>query len=178
MYIGCTRFTNQTWQENLDYRAKHNESLIYGSSVRIRDSYNKGSLIFVAEMNNTTNKIEGIGLIRNSIIPDTHNIYRNYEYNRYIYKGNYWLSREQLITFDMDIVEILDIILFKGKSNLKRFLGITILTKKLFTNWAFDLDELTNKIKTAFLQHFSKLNLNINKQVEENNNFDLLVDNI
>lgn len=167
MYIGCTRFTNQTWQENLDYRAKHNEPLIYGSSVRIRESYNKGALIFVAEMNNTTNKIEGIGLIRNSIVPDIHNIYRNYEYNRFIYKGNYWLSREQLITFDADIVEILDIILFKGKSNLKRFLGITILTKKLFTNWAFDLDELTNKIKAAFLQHFSK-----------ENNFDLLVDNI
>jgi len=167
MYIGCTRFTNQTWQENLDYRAKHNEPLIYGSSVKIRESYNKGALIFVAEMNNTTNKIEGIGLIRNSIVSDIHNIYRNYEYNRFVYKGNYWLSREQLINFDADIVEILDIILFKGKSNLKRFLGITILTKKLFTNWAFDLDELTNKIKAAFLQHFSK-----------ENNFDLLVDNI
>lgn len=155
MYIACTRFTNITLSENISYKNTINQPVIYGSSVKIKDTYDKGCLIFVAEMNNTTNKIEGIGLIRNTLIPENHKIYKNSEYNRYIYKGNYWLSREQLINLDEDIVEILDIILFKGKSHLKRFIGITILTKKLFTNWAFDLDDLINKIKNAFLRNFS-----------------------
>ena len=156
MYIACTRFTNTTLSENISYKNTINQPVIYGSSVKIKNTYDKGCLIFVAEMNNTTNKIEGIGLIRNTLIPETHKIYKNCEYNRYIYKGNYWLSREQLNNLDEDIVEILDIILFKGKSHLKRFIGITILTKKLFTNWAFDLDDLINKIKNAFLRHFSE----------------------
>ena len=53
---------------------------------------------------------------------------------------------------ETNIVEILDIILFKGKSHLKRFIGITILTKKLFTNFQHRirkknaLDELFKEI--------------------------------
>jgi endonuclease V-like protein UPF0215 family len=44
-------------------------------------------------MNNETNKIEGIGLIRNHLAHDKrHKIYNNNEYNRYIYRGKYWLD--------------------------------------------------------------------------------------
>ena len=107
-------------------------------------------------MNNTQNRIEGIGLIRNLLVDDKNRIYKNSEYNRFIYKGNYWLSRTQLIEINTDIVEILDNILFKGKSNLKRFLGITILTKKLFTNWNYDLNEVLQLIKNIFLRTFKK----------------------
>ena len=107
-------------------------------------------------LNNTQNRIEGIGLIRNLLVDDKNRIYKNSEYNRFIYKGNYWLSRTQLIEINTDIVEILDNILFKGKSNLKRFLGITILTKKLFTNWNYDLNEVLQLIKNIFLRTFKK----------------------
>ena len=162
MYIACTRFSDITWDENISYRNKIKKPVIYGSSVKIRNTYNKGTLIFVAEMNNTTNKIQGIGLIRNTLVTEPHRIYKNSEYNRFIYDGNYWLSRDQINELDKDIVEILDIILFKGKSHLKRFLGITILTKKLFTNWSYDLDELINKIKTIFLRKFSEELVSIN----------------
>jgi len=155
-YIACTRFNDETWEENILYRNKYKEQVIYGSSVKIRDKYSKGCLIFVAEMNNTQNRIEGIGLIRNLLVDDKNRIYKNSEYNRFIYKGDYWLSRTQLIEINPDIVEILDNILFKGKSNLKRFLGITILTKKLFTNWNYDLNEVLQIIKNIFLRTFKK----------------------
>ncbi len=159
-YIACTRFTTETWEQNILYREKYAIPVIYGSSVKIRDTYEKGILMFVAEMNNQTNKILGIGLIRNTLVTDDKTkIYDNFEYNRYIYKGNYWLSREQLITLDPEIVEMLDIILFKGKSNLKRFLGITILTKKLFINWNYELDVLSNKINTVFQRQFNNNNI-------------------
>ena len=77
-YIACTRFTNATYKENIEYRETHNEQVIYGSAFKIRDIYPIGCLIFVAEMNNETNKIEGIGLIKNSLVSDKrYKIYEN-----------------------------------------------------------------------------------------------------
>ena len=161
-YIACTRFTDETWEENINFRNKTGEQVAYASSVKIRNIYSKGCLLFVAEMNNKQNKIEGIGLIRNLISCDKHyRIHKNNEYNRFIYKGKYRLSRQQLIDINPEIVEILDNILFKGKSNLKRFLGITILTKKLFTNWNYELDDLSKYIKNAFLCVFIRPSNNL-----------------
>ena len=69
-HIACTRFNNQTYKENTDYRIKSGEPLLYGSAFKIRESYSVGALIFVVEMNNETNKIEGIGLIKNMLVTD------------------------------------------------------------------------------------------------------------
>ena len=151
-YIGCTRFNNSTYEENINYRLKHNLPVIYGSALKIRNIYLPEALIFVMEMNNDTNKIEGIGLIRNSIVHNkTHKIYDHVEYNRYIYSGKYWIKRELI---DPQIIEICDKILFKGKSHLKCRSGISILTEKLFTHWDYKIKDLKNKIKNMFLTHF------------------------
>ena len=154
-YIACTRFNNSTYKENVEYRDKYNENVIYGAALKIRNIYSIGSLMFVAEMNNETNKIEGVGLIKNQLILDKrYKIYENNEYNRYIYRGKYWLSREDLNKLDPEIVEIFDNILFKGKSHLKCRTGISILTDKLFTHWIYELRILKNKIKCAFLDYY------------------------
>jgi hypothetical protein len=166
-YLACTRFNNATYKENIDYRMKYNESVIYGPAYKIRDIYPPGSLIFVAEMNNETNKIQGIGLIKNSLVSDKrHKVYENGEYNRYIYRGNYWISREDLLILDSEIIEIFDNILFKGKSHMKFRTGITILTEKLFTHWIYELSSLKNQVKSAFLTQFHKNNIDIEKDVE------------
>jgi len=152
-HVACTRFNNKTYQENMDYRAKSGDSVIYGSAFKIRELYSPSSLIFVAEMNNDTNKIEGIGLIKNNLVHEKrHKIYENPEYNRYIYAGQYWLKREQL---DKEIVEILDTVLFKGKSHLKFRTGITILTEKLFVHWIYELHILKQIVKHCFVSHFA-----------------------
>ena len=154
-YIACTRFNNSTYKENIEYRDKHCEDVIYGASLKIRHIYSPGSLIFVAEMNNEKNKIEGIGLIKNTQVLDKrHKIYANSDYNRYIYRGKYWLSRDELEKIDTEIIDIFDNILFKGKSHLKCRLGITILTDKLFSHWDYELRILKNKVKYAFLEYF------------------------
>jgi hypothetical protein len=154
-YIGCTRFNNDTYKENIDYRFKNQETVIYGSALKIREIYLPDSLIFVAEMNNDTNKIEGIGLIRNSLVYNKkHKIYEHIEYNRYIYNGKYWLKREILDNMDPDITKILDTVLFKGKSHLKCRSGISIITDKLFSHWDYKLGILKEKIKNVFLRHF------------------------
>jgi hypothetical protein len=158
-HIGCTRFNNITYDENTDYRENHGETVIYGTSLKVRNTYSHGSLIFIAEMNNDKNMIEGIGLIRNQLVLDkNHKIYKNSEYNRYIYRGNYWISREQLNILDPEILEILDTVLFKGKSHLKCRTGISILSEKLFVHWIYELRTLKNKIKSVFLTHFHSCN--------------------
>jgi hypothetical protein len=153
--IACTRFNNFTFQENINFRKKNNINVIYGATLKIREKYGPGTLIFVAEMNNETNKIEGIGLIKNLLVHDTkYKIYENNEYNRYIYKGKYWLSRSQINNFDYEILEIFDNILFKGKSHLKFRTGITIITENLFVHWIYEYSNLKNKIKELFLFYF------------------------
>ena len=156
-HLACTRFNTSTYDENMTYRQNNNINVIYGVTIKIRDIYSLGSSIFVVEMNNETNKIEGIGLIKNSLMSEKkHKIYiNNKEYNRYVYGGKYWMSRTQILDFDKEIVEILEIVLFKGRSHLKRMTGITIIREKLFMNWDYNLNVLKAKIKRLFLNQFT-----------------------
>ncbi len=179
-YLACTRFNNKTYDENIYYRNKHDEIVMYGSTLKIRDSYPVGSLIFIAEMNNDKNRIEGIGLIKNMLVHDKkHRIYENNEYNRYIYRGKYWLSREQINDFDPEILEIFDTILFRGKSHLKCRIGITVITDKLFVHWIYDLLTLKNKVKQLFIHYFKQtidndLDKEKEKEEEEPIYFDII----
>jgi hypothetical protein len=154
-HIACTRFNIDTYNENMRYRNRHKEPVIYGSSLKIRDTYSPGVPIFVAEMNNATNKIEGIGLIRNNLCTDKHYfIYDNDDYNRYVYKGAYWISRENIVEINSLIVDIFDAILFKGKSHLKRKTGITIISPHLMAHWNYTLEILKSLVKNLFLHKF------------------------
>ena len=157
-YLACTRFNDTTFTENMNYRNKNNEIVIYGSTLKIREIYPPGSLIFIAEMNNEHNRIEGIGLIKNWLVHDRrHKIYENNEYNRYIYRGKYWLSRDQIDEFNPQILEIYDNILFKKKSHLKCRIGITIITEKLFVHWDYELQILKNMVKNLFINYFKNI---------------------
>jgi hypothetical protein len=160
-YIASTRFNNETHAANMAYRKKTGDQVIYGTNIRIQGKYDPGSLMFVIEMNNDENRIEGIGLIRNTLIFEKkHNIYENSDYNRYIYRGDYWLSRQQLEEIDAELVEICELISFKGKSHLKRLSGISVITKQLFTNWDYCFYKMKAKIRGAFIKVF-KSNTNI-----------------
>lgn len=147
-YLACTRFNNATYEDNMRYRNKHNYPVIYGSALKIRETYPLGAFIFVLEMNNQKNLIEGIGLIENKLVCDrSHKIYDNSEYNQYIYRGKYWLSRDQL---DTEITNIFDNSLFKGKSHLKCRIGITVITDKLLSRWGYDILTVKKQIKQLF----------------------------
>ena len=112
-------------------------------------------------MNNEENRIEGIGLIRNTLVYDKkHNIYSNSDYNRYLYKGDYWISRKTILDKDDEIVKICDTVLFKGKSHLKRVSGISVLTNQLFTNWDYKLSLLKEKIRALFIREYSLNGIN------------------
>jgi hypothetical protein len=155
--IGCTIFNNFTYDENNRYRHTKNENVIYGSPLKIRDIYPPGIFIFIAEMNNETNKIEGIGLIKNLLVYDRrYKIYENDEYNRYIYRGKYWLNRNQIADIDSNVLEVFENILFKGKTHLKRKIGIVVITEQLFMHWDYDYFILKTKVKDVFLYYFQE----------------------
>ena len=81
--------------------------------------------------------------------------FKNNEYNNFIYSGDYWISREQILSMDKEIIDICDDILFKGKSHQKRYIGITMVTKKIFVHWNYDLIPLKNKIRLLFLKIYN-----------------------
>jgi hypothetical protein len=157
-HIATTRFNNATFAENMAYREKVLEAVLYGPSIRIHEKYTIGCTMFVFEMNNEENKIEGIGVIKNQTVNDKkYKIYSESDYNRIIYRGSYWLSRDQLLLMDTELIEIFDKMLFKGKSHLKRQSGITVVTEKLTKKWEQDLDHLKRRIRDIFIRQF-KLN--------------------
>lgn len=156
IYLASTRFDDKTWIENINYKQREQiNGVIYGVSIKINEKYPLNGLIFVVEMNNAINEIYGISLIRNSMLLDKkYCIYDNNDYNRYIYKGDYWISRDDILLEDRLIVGILENMLFKGKSHVKRISGISVITKKLFDRWNLNEENVKDTIKKIFIQKF------------------------
>lgn len=152
MYVASTRFNNRTIEENRLYREKNNISgVIYSTNIRIRETYALGALFYVVEMNNDTNKIEGIGLIRNRLILDKkHSIYTIHDYNRFVYTGKYFLSRDYLLELAGELVELFDQILFKGRGHLKRQSGISVITDKIFMKKGRTSFEIRRRLASLF----------------------------
>jgi len=135
--IASTRFNNNTWNENLNYRNKiHHDGCIYGCPQSISTKIPEESLLYIFEMNNSLNRIEGIGVIKNKIYYDNYyKIYSDGNYNRFVYRSNYRIDREHLEVNYPDILTLFELILFKGKTHLKRGFGITRVPEKLIDKY-------------------------------------------
>jgi hypothetical protein len=156
--IVATRFTNETKKENDDYKTLHNiKGCIYGSPQEMSPKIMYDSIVFVVEMNNTQNKIEGIGLIRNKPYTDKYYIIYNKqrEYNRYIYKSDYYIDSETLMRYNPTLVEELNYICFREKSHIKRGHGFSTITPKLIKKCKNTNINIQKDIKNAFINIFS-----------------------
>lgn len=129
-----SRFTEETFQESRRYRELNNIKCVYGATCPISE-YLPDRLYFVIEMNNTTNKIMGIGLIQKTISPRT-KVYSNPYFNRYIYKGQQYIPIEKL---KIEFIDELELLLFHGRSHLKRG-GLTLFPPK--------------KLKLSYIEEF------------------------
>lgn len=151
--IATSRFNNDTWQENCKYRAKINSphGCIYGCPLKITPKVPLDSLLFVVEMNNSTNQIEGIGLIRNSVKCDKYyNIYSTHNYNRYVYKSEYRIHRDLIEKYNTDLVKCLEYILFREKTHMKRGSGLKIIPEKLLKHEKCRNIDLQDEIRKIF----------------------------
>jgi hypothetical protein len=153
--IATDRFNNDTWESSRKYREKKGLACIYAPPCRMSASIALNSLVFVIEMNNSTNKILGIGLIKNKIVTDKiYKVQDDTNYNRYIYIGKHHMSRELLEHCNPSLVSVLEQILFKGYKHSKRGAGITKLSEKaLDQDICRDMD-IKKAIRDVFVSHF------------------------
>lgn len=166
-HLASTRFNNTTLAQNMSYRERINKQAIYGTMIKMHRKITIGSFLFIIEMNNDENKIEGISLVKNCLVLEKkHKIYENDDYNRYVYSGDYWISREQIMLHNNSIVEIFDKILFKGKTHLKRACGITVLNELLFIKWKQNIAIWKEEIRQLFIKIFEIDTTTITKDPE------------
>jgi hypothetical protein len=157
--ILSSRFSTDTWGENDAYRAQRNSTgCIYGCPLRISSKVHINAFAYVLEMNNSTNRIEGVGVIRNYPNVDQPPwIYANNNYNRYIYEGEYRMDRDAIARYDVNLVDSIEIVCFKGKTHLKRGSGLTLVPEKLLL-LRHDTDNpdtnIARELQTVFRSHF------------------------
>lgn len=156
--IGTTRFNELTWNENNRWREKHlHNGCIYGTPIRIKHTVIDDDLLFILEMKNHENQVGGIGMIKNMSYADKpYHIYSDGNYNRYIYKSKYRISREEIkrnpnFTYQEQIMKIFDVILFKGARHFKRGQGITCIPDYISQNKYIDFIQF---FKTLFVKKF------------------------
>ena len=165
--IVTIRFDNETLQLNYENRVNRGLPCIYASPHEMSPKIYLNSPVFVIEMNNSTNKIEGIGLIKNKPTTDKYyKIQQNQCYNRYVYFGEYHVDRTTIELYNPYLVYVLDQILFKGYTHSKRGAGFTTIPEKVLT---FDICKDINikkEIRNLFICRFrekGKINLETNK---------------
>ena len=128
-YVLTTRFNTATWTENNLFREKQKFiKCIYCSPNGTSQSIPLNSLLFVLEMNNTTNRIMGIGLVRNTPFHEHYKVYDYGYYNLVAYIGYHRMEREEMCMDkigEVCIWEELEQVCFKGKGHLKMGNGMT-----------------------------------------------------
>jgi hypothetical protein len=124
-YIMTSRFNTQTLQENRDFVKKTSAvKCVYCCPDPIAKNIPMDTVLFVLEMNNDTNKIAGIGLVRNHAFMHKYNVYSEKTYNRYIYYGKMHIYRENMSEEEERIMKVFDILCFTGNKHMKRGQGI------------------------------------------------------
>lgn len=152
LFIATTRFNNETWEQNMMWRRSNEwEGCIYGSPMEMKEDIYKGALVIILEMNNDINQIMGIGLVKNRVMNDKYRIYKWGNYNRYTYKSEYRIDREELDDAEEKVFNILDQLLFKGSRHSKRGQGITSMPDWIVKNKHIDF---TKKLREMFISRY------------------------
>jgi hypothetical protein len=169
--IATSRFNDETWEQNCVYREKsQHKGCVYGAPLQVSSKVPSQQLVFVVEMNNSTNKIEGIGLIRNIYQSDKYyKVYPNGNYNRYVYKSDYRLDRDILERYNPALVQIVEYILFKEKTHMKRGSGLTLVPEKLLKHKVCENKNLSQEIKVIFQKHYGKDSTTENEELKIEN---------
>ena len=173
-----TRFTTETYIQLYRYK-QENEIMynsLYGVNYRMSEYIDKYTYLFILEMNNTVNKIMGVGLISNVTLDKKHQIFNNEVFNNYNYGSSYHIQlinpdticnynlrsikkidNHQTIYCDNineEFIEFFEKIIipkcFYGKSHLKRGGGFT----------RFPMKYLQPEVMQMFVKLFIYLNPN------------------
>lgn len=160
MYICVTRFSNETFNENLNFKQNNNIiGALYGSPIKISDKILLDERILILEMNNTKNIIEGIGIIKNRYLQESrkmYKIYRDNNYNRFIYRSDFRIDKNNFTNYEKSNIEKLEKSLFYSYKHFKRGQGIQQIPSFIKNNKEFNYTKFVEEI---FLSRFVNLNL-------------------
>ena len=154
--ILSTRFNQSTWEENRKYATKIKYKSIYCAPLPISEKIPHESNCAVIEMNNDANQILGIGLIKNIPHRGRYCIYGDGNYNRYNYVGKRRIDRSEMSPEEIEFIEFLDILCFKGQGHLKRGQGLTIFPiRYLYSSLQNKKLDIVNIIREMFNSRLS-----------------------
>lgn len=148
--IMLTIFSKETYEVNRNYYGRNKiYKCGYNSKRKIRNTNTALKEYIVLEADNDSNKIRGIGYV-NPTIKYKGDIYNSEDekclkYNSYnvSYLGKFHIKREDMTAEENEIMEILEELIFKGKTHLKRARGIIYFPKK----WLERMKHLTDIVK-------------------------------
>jgi len=175
MYSFVTsRFTKTTEDECKRYIARIGKQCLYGSSNLISSSVPEGGLVFVIEMRINApgakqsnwlpddNQISGIGMIVNEEVPADFycDVYENKLFNQFTYMGEERIDRAELLETNPLLIQLLDTILFKGKTHQKRNAYLSLLNddflKEVRIYLKQDGDDFTDDREDIFMDEEGK----------------------
>jgi len=158
------RFNNETLERNYAYRKKKGFTCMYCTPLELSPKILYNTPVFVIEMNNSINKIEGIGFIKNKPATDKYyKVHIDSNTNRYTYIGKYFMERQLIDRYNPLLVNILDQILFKGKTHSKRGSGLTLIPEKVLNSDVCQNINIKKEIIQIFHFHFTKNSQNNEK---------------
>lgn len=142
-----SRFTDETLSQNRAYCIRARVKCIYCSPSRISSSVREDTAMFILELNNSKNRVEGIGLVKNRARYGV-SVYSNGNYNRYSYLGHYRIARADMTPEEEEIMKFFDVICFHGIYHMKRGSGITRFPPEILRvcKTRFDLVEFVRQM--------------------------------
>jgi hypothetical protein len=126
-FLLTSRFNNETFQENTNFRNKNPKiGCVYCAPDPITQKIPMDTVLFILEMNNDTNRVVGIGMVRNHPVSNNSykTVYNNRNYNRYVYVGKYRIDRSEMNEYEERIMKFFDILCFTGNRHMKRGQGL------------------------------------------------------
>ena len=151
-HLLTTRFSDETWKENVKYRTeKKHSGCVYCAPDPINKNIPINSIMFVLEMNNNRNNIMGIGMVKNHSICNKYKVYEKDNYNRYVYIGKKRIDRTEMNEDEEKVMKIFDNLCFKGNKHMKRGQGIKSFPLDMLFNCKENINvDLTTLISNMF----------------------------
>lgn len=148
-YLLTSRFNSDTWEQNKRFRLEKKIDCIYCSPDPISQRIPIDSVMFILEMNNDSNRIMGIGMVRNRAVVNRHVVYMEGNYNRFNFIGKNRIDRNEMTEKEEEVMKAFDILCFTGNKHMKRGQGLKSFPIEMLFNCSKKLD-LVDFIREMF----------------------------
>jgi hypothetical protein len=154
-YLMTSRFTTATWTENRKYLENTPFKSGYCSPIPVSEKIPLDFNLGVIEMDNESDRIIGIGLVKNKLFPKMH-IYEHGNYNRHSYLGKRRIDRNEMNKEEEKLMEVLEKYCFKGKGHLKRGQGLSAFPVRYLYDSYIEGIDIIKVIRNMFNRRSSK----------------------